>query len=108
MGRSPNKRLLGFQAGPEIWEGVYAWLERPENYGKTQSDFLLAASMEKLAMENIPVDRRAAMQDGRTRPYPAPGTKSYTLNDQSAAKVKAAADKATEDAKRARSAKRKG
>lgn len=66
--RAAGKKLIGAQASAAIWQGVDRWLRK--NSGKSVSDFVLEACVEKLENEGIPFDKHAAMFDGRHRVPP--------------------------------------
>lgn len=67
--RAPGKKLIGAQASPELWNAVDRWLE--ENRGKTVSDFVLNACIEKLDREGIEINAHEVLRDRRAR-LPAP------------------------------------
>jgi len=63
--RADGKRLIGAQATAELWAGVDIWLS--QNPGKTVTDFVLAALVDKLEQEEIPISRADAFRDNRAR-----------------------------------------
>jgi len=63
--RAEGKKLIGAQASAELWAGVDEWLVR--NPGKTVTDFVLAASLEKLERSGIDVDQADVLRDRRGR-----------------------------------------
>jgi hypothetical protein len=67
--RAEGKTLIAARAPDELWDAVDSWLLK--NPGKTVTDFVLAASIEKLQREGIEVDAVAVLRDRRGR-LPAP------------------------------------
>lgn len=76
--RSRNKKLIGAQASKELWDGVDAWLS--VNRGRSVTDFVLLAAIEKLERDGIKIDREAALRDMRFR-YPLNGPRGFALNE---------------------------
>ena len=65
--RFDGKKMLGCWASPNLLRAILEWRQRPANVGKTNTDFLLVAAMEKLDAEQIPYDRALVLQDGRSK-----------------------------------------
>ena len=100
--RAAGKKLIGAQATAELRAAVDEWLRR--NRGKSVTDFVLEACMEKLDREKISYDRATAVFDGRHRQpdsghYPPHRSQSIQMNENSDSKVIATV--ATQAAKQA-------
>ena len=77
--RAPNKVLVGAHVNVALSDAVDAWVFK--NPGRTRTDFLILALVEKLEGEGIPVDRREMMARHHYRPgrKPAPVAPVETL-----------------------------
>lgn len=114
--RAPGQRLMNLSVKEDFLQKLDAFLEENSLGGRSQ--FMRDAVREKVnrVLETEIITREMAAPPGRAgkggrKPikYPALDSAASALNDaSSAAKVKAAADKATADAKKVQPAKRKG
>jgi hypothetical protein len=89
------KKLIGAQASAELWAGVDAWLLA--HPGKTQSNFVLEACVEKLQREGIVIDAQEALRDRRARVVkPDPPEDGLSSEETAALTFVQIAGKATE------------
>jgi len=89
--RADGKRLIGAQATSELWAAVDKWIDR--NPGKTVTDFVLAALVEKLEREKIPISRAEAFRDHRARVPQHWDALNESANSQKTTNAAAAAGK---------------
>jgi hypothetical protein len=92
--RAEGKKLIGAQASAELWRGVDDWLSK--NPGKTVTDFVLAALLEKLAREGVSVDSVLALRDKRGRMPAVISSASKSPEEKFVDQLEAAADKLLE------------
>jgi len=80
--RSSGKKLIGAQASPELRAAIDRWLVL--NPGKSVTNFLLAACVEKLKSEKIPVEAVDIFRDLRARKptYPTRSVSYFELNEK--------------------------
>jgi hypothetical protein len=63
--RAEGKNLVAAYVSAQLLAGILIWME--ENPGKTKTDFLILAIIEKLEREGFPINRTEAFKDGRFR-----------------------------------------
>jgi hypothetical protein len=99
--RAEGKTMIAARASAELWAGVDEWLR--VNPRKSTTDFVLAACLEKLEKEGIPVDVDSVLRDGRARApeaKPLPGKVRYRKSSSSSPArqaVRDSVDKALDD-----------
>ena len=87
--RAEGKKMIGAHVSAELWRGVDLWLQR--NVGKTVTDFVVAACVEKLDQSGIEINEEAVLRDHRGRvPVARPGEPvSYSNSKTASAKTNA-------------------
>ena len=80
--RAAGKKLIGFQASEELRGAIDDWLK--VHPGRSVTDFLLSACIDKLKTEGIDFNLDQALVDGRFRrppsQYPSVNDPTYVLN----------------------------
>jgi hypothetical protein len=96
--RLDGKEMLGCWVSSDLIRAITEWRQRKENQGKSKTDFVVAAALEKLEAENIPHDRAMILLDGRSK-LQTPDAKTITSGRADARASSVASGKAHKLAK---------